>query len=157
MALKADYKFSLVAQETLDSITGAAATRIEYSAFEVSGQLNGTSTPPISKACYTTLTISGAVTGSLDLTALPAPVSGTQTMLGLKLQAIRISVTGDGIFTLVDTGVVNGYDNPGFGVGPGETVEQLFYDRLADVAAADKILEYSTSDDCVVNLSLLFG
>jgi hypothetical protein len=156
MALSADYKFALVAQETLDSITGAAATRIDYSSFEISGRLNATSTPPITKACYTKLTLTGATSGTLDLTALPAAVSGTQTMLGLKLQALRIAVTGTGNFTLTE-GATNGYAIKEQVVGPGEALMQLFADRLADVATGDKTLDYTSSGSCVVNLSLLFG
>jgi hypothetical protein len=158
MSLQADYKFALAAQQTLDTITGAAASRIDYSQFEVSGRLNATSTPPVTKAAYLTLTGTGVDSGVIDFTALAGPLGSTIDCTGLKLQGFRATnkATSDGYITFVQ-GALTPYVILDMQVYPGETLMHLFNDRLEDVAAGVKRIDWDCSDDCEVELTLLFG
>lgn len=158
MSVTVDYKFSLTTRETLSAIIGATTSTVDYSQFDISGRLNSTSTPPATEAVYMTLTGTGAGSGTIDLTNLTGPLNSVITAAGLKLQAIRITsaTTSTGNFAIVE-GAANGYAGVTHTVGPGEAVMQLFNDRLADVAAGDKTLDWTRSGSLTVNITLIFG
>jgi hypothetical protein len=158
MAVTADFKFALTAEETLTGIAGASTSKIDYSQFEVSGRLNATSTPPATKVYYGTITATGSSTGTLDLTSLTGPLGSTITALGLKLQMIRLTslAASAGDFEL-GPGASNGYPLPTYAIKPGESVMQLFNDRLDDVASGDKTLDWNCDDACQIQVTFIFG
>lgn len=155
MAVTVDYKFALVTQETVTGITGASISVIDYSQFEVNGRLNSTSTPPATKAAYLTIEGTGVDSGSIDFTALAGPLASTIDATGLKLQMLRVTnkATSTGNFALA----TGSYGILGYEVAPRETVMQLFNDSLDDVSGGAKTLDWSCTDDCEVQITLIFG
>lgn len=158
MAVSVSAQFGLTTAETISGITGATPSNVSYDQYDVALALNATTTIPATHACYTLITGVGATSGSIDFTALPGPLSTTQDTTGKKLRLIRIRnlAASTGNFTLA-TGASNGYPFVTQTLKPGQIAEVYFADGEAAVAAGDKTLDWTCTNNVSVELTLIFG
>ncbi len=137
------YQQTLSAVQTFDTaaLPGLATRNVTHSAFNKTGTMTGSTTPPVTNV-YSGKPAAG---GTIDLTAL-TNVTGTFSAAGKKVQAVQINnpATNTGALT-VSPGAANAYELFGTAksvvIPVGGSLNMLFNDTLADVDATHKNID----------------
>jgi hypothetical protein len=108
MTLVAKYNLDLTVRELLSDPSATEAS-IVHNAFNASGELTASSTPPATAvAAFTTTLVAGVAT--LDLTALPNGRGGTVNAAGLKIRLCKfINPAGNANPLVIQQGATNPY------------------------------------------------
>ena len=163
-----NYTLETSGKEVLDTTQVPAGSSendrdLNHNAFDVSGTLDASSVPPVTKVIMESFTL-GAGVKTVDLQAAPGSVGQTHDLTGLKLVAwhiiARAANTGN---VTVKFGAVNGYDLYGAtnerDLTPGEDDSGLV--RAANtkpaVAAADSEIDFSGTSGDLVDYIMYFG
>lgn len=167
MAVSANYSFGMLTTETLEAGIDGVATggdKIKYSAFDESGTLNASSTPPATKCSFDNIALVAAAK-TIDLTALTGANGATVDLTGLKVQLLRITNLGANSMTFSE-GASNGYELLGNGWSitvPGtagdrkSTIQILLPDTAPDVAAGAKNIDVAGTGTQQFELSIVAG
>lgn len=161
MSVEATVKLSINVEETLvTGVDDVEQPTLTHSGFSTTKKLNSTTTPPATKTYSDTVAlVAGAKT--LDLTSLVGTGGATITMLGLKLQALKIkNAAGNGALTITG-GASDGYNLFGAAgsmvLGAEEEVCCLYNDTKDDVAAGDKNIDFAGTGTQEFDVQLVFG
>lgn len=162
MAVSVDYALKCTITETLPSNTDSApdATRkITHTAFNESGTLTASTTPPVTKQASFVKTLS-AGTGSIDLTSLTGTNGATVDGTGLKVQILRVKNLGANNLVIVP-GASNGIDLMGASssitVFPGASFEYYFNDGSPDIASGDRTLDLTGTGSQTSEWTIVMG
>ena len=150
-AVSAAYALALKVAETLGLALDHATDVDAEHDFAISGTLNGTSTPPATKAFSDEGQLSGG-TKTIDLTALVGALAASVDFTGLKVQLVKIRADSANTSTItVKDGATNGYNLFGdasgqITLGAKDAALLFFNDSLPDVAAGAKDIDITSSD-----------
>jgi hypothetical protein len=169
-AVVEDYSLGMTGVETLDaaqmpSATNASDRDLNHNKFNFNGQLDGTTTPAVTKIVTEDVTL-GASPHAIDLTAAPLSVNRVESLTGLKLVGWQIKAydTNTGPIT-VDPTVTNGYAMYGAGndrvlqigeIDSGQIVEGVVSGKPA-VSGTAKAIEISGTLGDKLRYIMYFG
>jgi hypothetical protein len=160
MAVSLTYAGVAQVAETLASgVDGATSPTITHSAFDDTGTLNATSTPPATKCVVKIIPlVAGAAT--INLTTITGTNGLAQDSTGLKVQYFRVKNLGANTMTFT-VGASNGYNLAGAGFSVALEQNQWFVlygnDATPDVAAADCTIDVAGTLVQTFELTLVTG
>jgi len=160
-----NYVLNLTAIETI-TVEGVDPNdnTVTLSGLNESGQLTGSTTPPVSVvACYELTLSSGAAT--IDLTSLPGLTSGeTLTGSGLKAQFIKfINKAANANSMTVSKGASNGYGTNAAGttfsipLSPGQSVTLSLANASPTVGGSAKTIDVAGTGAQVLRVFVALG
>jgi len=152
--------------ETLtDNVDGSASPVINHTSFDKTISLDaagsGSSGPIVAAYVDEIDLVAGAFT--LDLTALPQSGGGTFDGTTMKVQGFRVEYpTVNANTLLIATGASNGYDIFGGAtheilLSPGCLFQAYWDDKLQDISATDKTIDFTGTGTENFFLTLLVG
>lgn len=163
MSVELKYNLAMTVVETLETNIPAVASgdTLTHSAFNVSGTLTSSSTPPVTKhAASQTALVAG--TKTLDLTALIGTNGATVDGTGLKVQgflATNPSTNANSI--TIEPGATNPYNLFGSAfkiiLQPGETFAWKGNDVAPDVTSLQKNIKLTGTGTQALNLEIVMG
>jgi hypothetical protein len=162
MSVTATVKLQISVRETLT--TGVAAITdptLNMDGFNSTSRLTSTTTPPVTKVYAASVAlVAGAKT--IDLTSLVGTGGASLTMLGLKLQSLKIQNPAGNAVMSFTKGASDGYQlfkhaDGLIQLAGGEEACFLYNDTLDDVAAADKNIDVAGTGTQSFNILMVFG
>ncbi len=141
---------------------GAGGVSVSHPGLNVTKNLTGTSTPPIAKCAFPTVTLSAGA-GALDLTACAGGTNGTTVdFTGAKLCAVLIVAPATNAAAITITpGVSNGYNLFGascsYTLAPGDSVLAFFNASTPAVGSTHKALAFAGTGTDVLNIGIGAG
>lgn len=166
MSVTVNYASTATVTEALAVGPGTAnpdspATNITHSGFNTSKTLNGASTPPATKvAAFNKALATGA--GTIDLTSLPGTNGAVVTMLGLKVQVMKIIAKSTNANPITLTfGASNPYELLGstfvITLLPGQEVTIYGNDATPDVGSGAKNIDLAGTGSQSVDVIIIAG
>jgi hypothetical protein len=154
MTLKVNYKAALSANESISGV-GVKAQDLAHTLLDVAKTFSAASSPPVDAISEQTLS---SASGTIDLTALPATLGGTQSASGKKLVLLQIINRGTHVFS-IQAGASSGYAIGGVAikVQPGGDALINFADALTDVDGTHKNLDYTFFAADQADIRMVFG
>lgn len=159
MSISCKYGLLLSTTETLETgEESLAQPTVSHNAFDETGTLNASSTPPATKISAQLLAlVAGAAT--INLAAVPGVNGATQDFTGLRVQMLRIknlSATNSMTFS---EGASNGIALVGLPeVVPSGGIFQKFYnDASPDIAAADRTIDVAGTGTDTAEITIIAG
>lgn len=157
MAVSCAYQFTMTTTETGLSLDGASSAFVIHDAYNESGTLNASSTPPATKVLSKLITLTaGAYT--IDLTTETGINGAALAGTGLRVQMIRIKNLGSATMTFSE-GASNGIALAcGDITVPAGGITQIYLnDAAPDIAAGDRAIDVAGTGTDTFELSLLLG
>lgn len=164
MSVAAIYSVAVQATETLETNVQAADANqksIKYTGYNSSLNLNGASTPPVTKCAYFEQPLtSGAAT--IDLTALPGTNGATVNTTGLKVQVFKIKNKAANANPITVTfGASNAYLLGGsawkFILQPGMEITVFGNDATPDVGSSTKTIDLAGTGAQIAEVAIIAG
>lgn len=159
MSVSCRYAFNLTTTETLESgVAGVSSPSLSHNAYDESGTLNASSTPPATKIATFLMTLSaGAAT--INLAALTGVNGASIDLTGLRVQMLRIKNLSASNALTFSEGASNGIALVGLPeVVPAGGIFQKFYnDASPDIAAADRTIDVSGTGTDTAEITIIAG
>jgi hypothetical protein len=156
MSVSVNYQFKSTTVETFTA-EGSTSPYIVHEAFDESGTLDATSTPPATKVLSKTIALTaGAYT--IDLTTETGTAGVAIAGTGLRVQLIRIKNLGANAMTFSE-GASNGLALAcGDIVVPAGGITQIFLnDASPDIAAGDRTIDVAGTLVQTFELTVILG
>lgn len=157
MTVSLNYSFGLTGVETVSNVDGVTSASVVHDAFNESGTLNASSTPPVTMVYEKTVALTaGAYT--INLASLPGVNGAAQDGTGLRVQMIRVKNLGANAMTFSE-GASNGIALAcGTFVVPAGGITQIFLnDASPDVASGDRTIDVAGTLVQTFELTIYLG
>ena len=153
MTVVLDYRVDATVVETLETnvpVLTATAKQVRHTLYNRENlQLNGATTPPVTKVAIFSKAMSGGA-ATIDLAALTGTNGAAVDGTGLKVQLFKIKApAANSAAVTIAVGASNGYDLSGSAfsltLAPGQEMTLFGNDATPDIGSSDKELDMSGS------------